>query len=257
MKILITNDDGIHADGLMAIKAALDKLGQVFVVAPDRPRSACGHSITLHKPLRADKVTLSDGDFGYACSGTPSDCVSIALLGLIEEPIDLVVSGINHGPNMGWDLTYSGTVSAAMEGAIMGVQSFAISVASKKPVVDYTTTAEFGARMARLLVSNKLPENTLLNVNVPADEIKGVQVTKQGKRRYAAVIERRDDPGGRPYYWFGGNDPIDYLDEGTDVKAVAEGFVSVTPVHLDLTDYSALDRVKSWGVEDIQLNVEG
>lgn len=256
MNILVTNDDGIHADGLMAIKTALGKLGRVYVVAPDRPRSACGHSITLHKPLRADKVKLSDGDIGYACSGTPSDCVSIALLGLIEEKIDLVVSGINHGPNLGWDLTYSGTVSAAMEGAIMDVQSFAISIASKKHDVDYTVTANFGARIAQVLDQHKLPANTLLNVNVPAlpaDELKGVLLTRQGRRRYAAVIERRDDPGGRPYYWFGGNDPIDFLEDGTDVKAIHDGCVSVTPVHLDLTDYSALDGVKSWGIEDIEL----
>ncbi len=256
MNILVTNDDGIHAEGLFLLKTALQKLGNVHVVAPDRPRSACGHSITLHKPLRADKVTLRDGSVGYATNGTPSDCVSLGMLGIIEEPVDLVVSGINHGPNLGWDLTYSGTVSAAMEGAIMGAQAFAISVASYESDVDYSVAAEFALKLAKILQEHKLPESTLLNVNVPAlaaSEIKGVKVTKQGKRRYAGALEKRSDPAGRAYYWLGGNAPLDHLVEGSDVKAVADDMISVTPVHLDLTDYSALGEIAGWNIEEISL----
>ena len=254
MNILITNDDGVHADGLFALKTALDGIGKVYVVAPDRPRSACGHSITLHKPLRADEVRLRDGSVAYSTNGTPSDCVSLALLGLIEEKIDLVVSGINCGPNLGWDITYSGTVSAAMEGAIMGAQSFAISVATYKKDTSYDVAAAFAIQLARILQERKLPESTLLNVNIPAlpaPEITGVLLTNQGKRRYTGNLEKRSDPGGRAYYWLGGDLPVDYLVEDSDVKAIADGFISVTPVHLDLTDYNALGEMRSWGVDAI------
>ncbi|MDH7600532.1 MAG: 5'/3'-nucleotidase SurE [Armatimonadota bacterium] len=256
MNILVTNDDGIHADGLIALKIALEKAGRVYVVAPDRPRSACGHSITLHKPLRADEVRLRDGSLAYASNGTPSDCVSLALLGLIKEPIDLVVAGINRGPNLGWDLTYSGTVSAAMEGAIMGVQSFAISVTADKADVDYTPTANFAARLAVLLQERRLPADTLLNVNVPAlpaEKIKGVRITRQGQRRYTGSVVKRLDPSGRAYYWLGGDTVVDKMDEGTDVKAIADGYISVSPIHLDLTDYNTLREMFSWGIQDIDV----
>jgi len=252
MNILITNDDGVHARGLLVLKGALNAVGDVFVVAPDRPRSACGHSITLHKPLRAERVTLADGSTAWSSNGTPSDCVSLALLGLLDVKMDLVVSGINHGPNLGWDLTYSGTVSAAMEGAINGVQSFAISVASHEREVDYALAAKLAARIAVILRDNKLPESTLLNVNVPglpASQIKTIEITKQGRRRYAGLIEKRSDPSGRDYYWLGGDLPVDELDEGTDVKAISDGKISITPVHLDLTDYVTIDTVRSWGIE--------
>jgi 5'-nucleotidase len=256
MNILITNDDGVHADGIFALKTELEKIGKVYIVAPDRPRSACGHSITLHKPLRAEKITLRDGSYAYSSNGTPSDCVSLGVLGLLEDDIDLVVSGINRGPNLGWDLTYSGTVSAAMEGAILGRQTFAISVATYQTEVDYSAAAVFAAKLAGILKENKLPESTLLNVNVPpvpASDIKGVAITKQGKRRYKGALEKRIDPAGRPYYWLGGNSPIDQLSENTDVKAVAEGFISVTPVHLDLTDYETINKALEWGIQDIKL----
>ncbi len=256
MNILVTNDDGIHAEGLLALKSALERSGKVYVVAPDRPRSACGHSITLHKPLRADEVRLRDGSTAYASNGTPSDCVSLALLGLIEEPIDLVVAGINRGPNLGWDLTYSGTVSAAMEGAIMGVQSFAISVTADRTDVDYTPTASFAAWLAALLQEQRLPADTLLNVNVPAlpiDQIKGVRITRQGQRRYTGNVVKRLDPSGRAYYWLGGDTVVDKLDEGTDVKAIADGYISVSPIHLDLTDYNTLREMFSWGIQNFDV----
>lgn len=254
MNILITNDDGVHAEGLFALKTALDSIGKVHVVAPDRPRSACGHSITLHKPLRANEVKLQDGSVAYCTNGTPSDCVNLAILGLVEEKIDLVVSGINCGPNLGWDITYSGTVSAAMEGAIMGVQSFAISVATYESHTDYDVAAAFTIRLAQILQQQKLPESTLLNVNIPAlpaSEIKGVLLTNQGKRRYTGNLEKRSDPGGRAYYWLGGDLPVDHLVEDSDVKAIADDYISVTPVHLDLTDYNALSEMRSWGIDAI------
>jgi 5'-nucleotidase len=255
MRILITNDDGIYSEGLLALKTALREVGEVVIVAPDRPRSASGHSITLHKPLRVEKVRMIDGELGYASNGTPSDCVSLGILDLAAGPVDLVVSGINRGPNLGWDLTYSGTVSAAMEGAVMGVQSFAISVASYDESSGYDYAAKFAAFLARILSTNKLPESMLLNVNVPGvppDQIAGLEVTRQGKRHYSGRIEKRTDPMGRAYYWLGGDLPQDELEEGTDVKAIADDKVSVTPIHLDLTGYSALDLVKAWQVESFK-----
>lgn len=252
MNILITNDDGIYSEGILALKKALQKVGNVYVVAPDRPRSASGHSITLHKPLRLEKVRLHDGDFGYASNGTPSDCISLGIFDVVGGPVDLVVSGINRGPNLGWDLTYSGTVSAAMEGVVMGVQSFAISVAAYEdtPALDYA--AKFAAFLAKILFKHKLPPSTLLNVNVPGvepDEIAGVEVTRQGKRYYAGQIDKRVDPMGRAYYWLGGDAPLDELEEGTDVKAIADDKVSVTPVHLDLTSYSSLELINQWRID--------
>jgi 5'-nucleotidase len=250
--ILVTNDDGIYAEGILALKSALEGVGKVHVVAPDRPRSASGHSITLHKPLRVSKVRLPDGSYGYATNGTPSDCVSLGILDVVGAKIDLAVSGINWGPNLGWDLTYSGTVSAAMEAAIMGIPAFAISVASYDDEVSFGYAADFAAFMARLVLKNGLPPDTLLNINVPnepAAHICGVEVTRQGKRRYLGKIEKRVDPMGRTYYWLGGDAAIDELEEGTDVKALADDKVSVTPVHLDLTGYHALDQLASWGIE--------
>ncbi|MEN6357260.1 MAG: 5'/3'-nucleotidase SurE [Armatimonadota bacterium] len=255
MNVLITNDDGIHAEGLFALKTAFDKIAKVHIVAPDRPRSACGHSITLHKPLRADKVKLRDGSTAFASNGTPSDCVSLGLLGVIEEKVDLVISGINRGPNLGWDLTYSGTVSAAMEGAISGVPSLAISVATYQSDVNYSTAARLSVQIAKILQEHKLPESTLLNINVPPvdSDIKGIRITKAGKRRYMGSLEKRSDPTGRDYYWLGGDQPVDSLDEGTDVKAIADDYISITPIHLDLTDYAALESIRSWGLEEIDV----
>jgi 5'-nucleotidase len=261
MRILLTNDDGVHADGLLAVKHALERVGEVVVVAPDRPRSACGHSITLHKPLRVSNVTLSDGSAAYATSGTPSDCVTLAILDLLRERRpDLVVSGINHGPNLGWDLTYSGTVSAAMEGAILGMQAVSISVAWRlvrmieeeegpAPPINFTHAAAFAELLARELEHRPLPPHTLLNVNVPPRPPSGVEITRQGIRRYPGKVDRRVDPMGRAYYWLGGDDPQDQMEEGTDVNAVAEGRISVTPIQLDLTDHTLLRELQGWRLE--------
>ena len=258
--ILVTNDDGIHAEGLLALKSALDGVGTVHVVAPDRPRSASGHSITLHKPLRLSKVRLPDGCYGYATNGTPSDCVSLGALDVVGGKVDLVVSGINWGPNLGWDLTYSGTVSAAMEAAIMGIPAFAVSVASYEENVSFDYSAEFSAFLARLLLKHGLPPDTILNVNVPnqpASHIRGIELTRQGRRRYTGKLEKRVDPMGRAYYWLGGDAAVDELDEGTDVKAIADDKVSVTPIHLDLTGYPALEQLRAWGIEKFEPGAGG
>jgi len=259
VKVLITNDDGVHAEGLLALKRALEPLGEVIVVAPDRPRSACGHSITLHKPLRLSQTTLADGSPAYTSSGTPSDCVTLALLEVLKErQPDVMVSGINDGPNLGWDLTYSGTVSAAMEGAINGLQSFAISVAwrlervieeeedAPRPKTDFTQAARFAAQLIEKLRDHPLPPHTLLNVNVPPGMPVGAEVTRQGIRRYPGRVESRTDPMGRPYYWLGGDLPEDTMEAGTDVHAVANDRISVTPIQLDLTDYPVLKQIAGW-----------
>jgi 5'-nucleotidase len=259
MRILITNDDGVHAEGLLVLKRALEPLAEVTIVAPDRPRSACGHSITLHKPLRLSQVTLADGSPAHTTSGTPSDCVTLALLEVMRSRRpDMVISGINDGPNLGWDLTYSGTVSAAMEGAINGLQAFAISVAwrlerviqeeedTPRPPTDFSVAARFATRLVERLREHPLPPHTLLNVNVPPGQPLGAEVTRQGIRRYPGRVEGRLDPMGRPYYWLGGDLPEDTLEAGTDVHAVAHDRISVTPIQLDLTDYPVLQQIAGW-----------
>ena len=251
MRILLTNDDGIHAPGILAAKKALDQVGEVWMVAPERPRSAAGRAITLHKPLRVTQVSLPGGITGYATSGTPTDCVTLGYEVLMGSNCDLVVSGINAGPNLGWDLTYSGTVAGAMEGAVLALPAFAISVASHSgpETIDFEPAAEFAARLARQIANNPLPPNVLLNVNVPAvprAQILGVTVTHQGRREYVDRIVTREDPSGRPYYWQAGSIREDEPDPGSDVHAILENRISVTPVHLDLTAYSLLDTLRSW-----------
>lgn len=253
LRILVTNDDGIHAPGIFALKTALEAAGhRVTVCAPDRPRSASGHAITLHKPLRMAEIALPDGAVGYAGSGTPADCVTLGVLDVLDNAVDLVVSGINHGPNLGWDVTYSGTVSAAMEAVIIGIPAFAVSVASYARDVHWEAAARFSARLATEMARHRLPPATLLNVNVPElpeSEIRGVRVTTQGDRQYVDRLEKRHDPLGRPYYWLGGRLHDREAAEGTDVKAIGEGYISVTPIHLDLTAHTFLPDLRSWGLE--------
>ena len=254
MRILVTNDDGVHADGLFALKEALSALGDVTVVAPERQQSATGHAITLHKPLRLSPTKLRDGSAAFASNGTPSDCATLGILVAMEEKCDLVVSGINHGPNLGWDVHYSGTVSAAIEARVIGVPSFAVSVASWDADIHWDTAAQFAARLARWLPSHPLPPNTILNVNVPnvpAADVTGVAVTTQGRRQYVDRIERRTDPLGRPYYWLGGSlaEEAAGAEAGSDVRGVADGKITLTPIHLDMTAYSALPQLKEWDHE--------
>ncbi len=252
MRILLTNDDGILAPGILAAKAALDSIGEVFVIAPERQRSAAGHAITLHKPLRLVPTALPDGSTGYASSGTPTDCVTLGFEIVMESRCDLVVSGINAGANLGWDLTYSGTVSAAIEGAVLGASAFAISLVLENggpDPIDFGPASRFAARLARLLVESPLPRATLLNVNVPHrrdSEIQGACATHQGRREYVDRIVSREDPSGRPYYWLSGSLREDAVDPGSDVHAILENRISVTPVHLDMTAYPLLDTIRAW-----------
>jgi len=239
--ILVTNDDGIHAAGLAALAAALAPLGEVYVVAPDREQSAVGHALTLHRPLRVERVA----ERRFAVNGTPSDCVNLGVLGLLPEPPALVVSGINHGSNLGDDVTYSGTVSAAMEGTLLGVPSMAVSQldAEAGGFEDAGRIAELVA--ARALVEG-LPAKTLLNVNVPRGEVRGVRMTRLGHRVYREKVVQEVDPRGRPYYWIGAGPPEWREDEASDIAAVHAGWASVTPLHLDLTHFGALVRMSEW-----------
>ncbi|HEX5529001.1 MAG TPA: 5'/3'-nucleotidase SurE [Methylomirabilota bacterium] len=239
--ILVTNDDGIHARGLAVLAEALAAIGEVYVVAPDREQSAVGHALTLHRPLRVDKVA----ERRFAVNGTPSDCVNLAVLGLLPEPPVLVAAGINHGTNLGDDVTYSGTVSAAMEGTLLGVPSMAVSQAD--PEADGFEGAGAVARAVamRLLVEG-LPAKTLLNVNVPRGEVQGIRLTRLGHRVYREKVIREVDPRGRPCYWIGAGPPEWAEDTGADIAAVHGGYASVTPLHLDLTHHGALRAMGSW-----------
>ncbi len=246
--ILVTNDDGVDAPGLLALKTALDQVGEVVVFAPDHNWSVAGHTRIMHKPLRVGQVKLLDGTMAYTTTGTPSDCVALAVLGILPHKPDLVVSGINLGANVGQDLTYSGTVSAAMEGVINGIPSFAISLDTYQDG-DFSYAARFASRLASMVLEKGLPSGTFLNVNVPnvpATEICGVQVTRLGKRVYRDVLIERQDPQGRNYYWIGGEPPTGVMEEGTDIWALAHHCISITPLHLDMTEYRLLEAMQGW-----------
>ncbi len=239
--ILVTNDDGIHAQGLATMAEALDALGEVYVVAPDREQSAVGHALTLHRPLRVDRL----GERRFAVNGTPSDCVNLGILGLLPEPPVLVASGINHGSNLGDDVTYSGTVSAAMEGTLLGVPSMAVSQL-EGDAGGFAAAGRITRLVASRVLVEGLPDKTLLNVNVPRTEPRGIRMTRLGHRVYREKIVQEVDPRGRPYYWIGAGPPEWNEDEASDIAAVHGGFASVTPLHLDLTHYGALGRMAAW-----------
>lgn len=243
IKILVCNDDGIHSKGIHALADALRGIGEVFVVAPDRERNAAGHALTLHKPLRVEPF----GERLFAINGTPTDCVNLGVRLMRGRP-DLVVSGINKGENLGEDVTYSGTVSAAMEGTLLGVPSFAISLAAEGEY-RFETAAGFAQRLSRLILSRGLPAGTLLNVNVPnlpEKKIKGVKLTHLGKRIYKDIIVEKVDPRGKKYYWIAGTRIVFEGDRRSDFQALRAGKISVTPLKLDLTDHQALKRIKAW-----------
>ncbi len=248
ISLLISNDDGVHAPGILALKRALAPLGDVVVIAPERNWSASGHTKTLHKPLRVDNVRLGDGSPAMATSGSPSDCVALAVLGLLERKPDLVLSGVNIGANVGHDLTYSGTVAVAMEAVIWGIPAIAVSLdGDGNEGLDHA--ARFAARLAARLLEADEPTPLLLNVNVPGrseEEIRGVRITRLGRRVYRDALVERRDPRGRPYYWIGGDPPVGEPEEGTDIGALGEGYISVTPVRLDLTDHDAMPTLQSW-----------
>jgi len=247
MRILITNDDGVRAPGLYALSRSLQEIGEVRVIAPEREQSAVGHAVTLHKPLRLMPIELPgvNGEV-FACNGTPADCVILGRLTGSELP-DLVVSGINGGANLAEEVLYSGTVSAAMEAAIQGIPSFAISVASYDEV-DFGPAARFARRLAVLLGDFALPDNSFLNVNVPAvpsEQIQGVALTRLGHRAYVNRIDRREDPRGETYYWFSGDPTESDSAPDTDIAAVTANKISITPAHFDLTHYEILDNLNS------------
>jgi 5'-nucleotidase len=249
--ILVTNDDGVDAPGLLALKTALDQVGEVVVFAPDHNWSVAGHTRIMHKPLRVGHIELLDGTMAYTTTGTPSDCVALAVLGILPRKPDLVVSGINLGANVGQDLTYSGTVSAAMEGVISGIPSVAVSLDTYQEDGNFSYAAQFASRLASTILEKGLPPGTLLNVNVPnvpAAEICSAQVTRLGKRVYREVLIERQDPHGRNYYWIGGEPPTGVIEEGTDMWALAHNCVSVTPLHLDMTEYRFLEEIKEWEI---------
>ncbi len=247
-RILVTNDDGIGSHGIFALKRALDTIGEVVVVAPDSNQSAVGHQKTLSRPLRVRERTLPDGSTGYAVDGSPTDAVSLGLLGFFEEPFDLVAAGINYGANLGDDLTYSGTVSAAMEAIINRTPAFAISQEYSEDV-DFALAGIAAAVVARNILEHGLRAGELLNVNVPAvgpEECGGIEVTRLGKRVYQDQLVGRVDPRGLPYYWIGGPPPSGIALPGTDFAAIVNRRVSVTPVHLDLTGRRLLRELPSW-----------
>lgn len=249
--ILLTNDDGVAAPGLTALVHALLPLAKVTVFAPNRNWSGGGHVKTLHRPLRARETHLPDGTPAIASDGAPSDCVALAMLGLVPEKIDLVVSGINAGANLGHDLTYSGTVTAAMEAVINGAPGIAVSLCLEDPVTecDYGPAAGFAARASQMVLSHGLPKGILLNINVPCgtkNDPQKVRITRQGLRVYRDELVRREDPRGLPYYWIGGEPPTGVLEEGSDFWAVTNGFISVTPIQLDLTAHDLLSPLRDW-----------
>jgi len=251
MHILVTNDDGVTAPGLLALAQAMRALGEVTVLAPDHNWSASGHVKTMDRPLRVRETKLADGSSALTTDGAPSDCVALALLGIVPEKIDLVVSGINPNANIGHDVTYSGTVTAAMEAVISGVPGIAVSLDSKPGHgdLDYGPAAQVARQVAEKAAADGLPEGVLLNINVPClplDRIKGMQITRQGMRVYRDALDARKDPRGRPYYWIGGEFPTGIPEDGSDVGALAEDCVSITPLQLDLTAYKALESLRAW-----------
>jgi 5'-nucleotidase len=257
MHILVTNDDGVFAPGLLALAREMVPLGKVSVLAPDRNWSASGHVKTLDRPLRVRQVQLANGTLAWASDGAPSDCVSLGIHGLLEEKVDLVVSGINPYANLGQDLTYSGTVTAAMEAVIGGVPAVAFSLDTPEDhlgEIDFSAAAQFAGLIVNAFIQNGADPTSLLNVNVPylpLSEVKGIKITRQGLRVYHDKLERRMDPRGLPYYWNIGGFPTGIPEDGSDIGALAEGFVSVTPVQLDLTDYPGMKALGewNWGIE--------
>jgi len=244
--ILITNDDGLAAEGLSALERSLCGLGRVIVVAPDQEQSASSHAITLDKPLRIKEHTSSR----FGVSGTPTDCVLLAIHGILGRRPDLIVSGINHGPNMGEDVTYSGTVAAAIEGCILGIASMAISLASWE-MVSFDGAAAAASQLARVLLAMDGARPRLWNVNVPAvpiEDIAGIKVTKLGSRVYNDIIIKKKDPRGRDYFWIGGAEPGWSAGEDTDFAAVSAAYISVTPLRLDFTDYEGIAELKERGL---------
>ena len=239
-RILVTNDDGIYSEGIRKLAVALRPLGEVIVVAPDREQSAASHALTLNRPLRM--LQLEEGQ--WIVDGTPTDCVNLAVLKLLKTSRpDIVVSGINFGPNLGDDVTYSGTISAAFEGALLNIPSIALSALVGENF-SFDRCAKFAVELTRHMLAQPPNPGIILNVNFPLGDFRGVRVTRLGKRVYSEGVIERLDPRGRKYYWIGGDAPTWHPGEGTDFEAVQSGFVSITPLHLDLTHHESISRLK-------------
>lgn len=250
MNILLTNDDGINAIGIAAMAEALGKIGNVTVVAPETEMSAVGHAITLTDPLRVRSVEKNGRNFGIAVNGTPADCVKIAVRAILDEKPDIVVSGINHGQNVATNIIYSGTVSAATEGMILGIPSVAVSLASFTER-DFSTAADIGVSIVENVAERGIPKGTLINVNVPAlpaNEIKGVKICRNGRSKFTEKFEKRVDPRQIDYYWQGGEMTILEEDEDADIAWLDKGFTTVTPIRFDLTDHDFIDSMDEWGL---------
>jgi 5'-nucleotidase len=258
--ILVTNDDGVLSPGLLALAVEMRKLGRVSILAPDRNWSAGGHVKTLDRALRVREFRLADGSAAFGSDGAPSDCVALATLGYFKEPIDLVVSGINVGANLGHDVTYSGTVTAAMEAVIAGVPGIAVSLETDEAHLggmDFGPAACAARKVVEHVIDNGLPDEILLNVNIPLlkdEQLRGFRLTRQGMRVYHSRLDVAVDPRGRPCYLIAGDAPTGVLERGTDIGALAEGYASITPLHLDLTAYRALTDLNAWSwLEDSPL----
>lgn len=250
MRILLTNDDGIYSAGIYALYKKVRRLGHCTVVAPDAERSAQGHAITLAVPLRVNEARRDGKFFGYAISGTPADCVKIALMSIMKNnKPNLIISGVNRGPNLGVNVLYSGTVSGATEGAILGVPSFAVSLASFK-WHNFGAALDFSYKLAKTMLKKELPPRMLLNVNVPAlpkSKIKGVKITRQGRSTfYKESYDRREDPSKRVYYWLCSQRIDVHGDKDVDAVGVRDGYISVTPLHYDMTNYEDLSKLETW-----------
>lgn len=251
--ILVTNDDGVNSSGITALFYAMKELGDTYIVAPDRERSAVSHSLTMHRPLKVENLK----ERVYCVNGTPTDCVAIALNKILPERPVFVVSGINKGANLGDDITYSGTVSAAIESTIMGIPAFAMSLVTKNNQPQhfhFDTASKVAIEIGKYILNHSLPYDTLLNVNVPNDDIKkirGIKFTRQGKRIYDGAIHETLSPNGEKYYWIGGGRPFWEHGEDTDIQAIEDNYISVTPLHLDLTNYEALNFFKKLPFEII------
>jgi 5'-nucleotidase len=264
MRVLLTNDDGITATGLNAMRRALLELPDVEleVIAPDSNRSATGRAVTLHDPIWVEEFEFGDGTTGFATDGTPVDCVRFAALGLIEGPPELIVSGINHGANLGDDITYSGTVAAALEGIVLGIPAIAVSQQAERGIVDFRAgrqwesgdferAASFVARMVEELERVPMPEGTLLNVNCPAGEVRGARACRLGKRIYRDRLELAEEEGGRRRYRIYGEEPGYRDEDGTDFAALADGLIAVTPLHFDLTDEAGIEALAGFDLEGL------
>lgn len=251
LSILVSNDDGIFSDGLGTLVKELEKIATVTIVAPDSQQSAVGHAITVHRPLRVREVSKEGKFFGFAVDGTPADCVKLAIRHLMKNKPDLVISGVNHGSNTAISVIYSGTVSAATEGTILGIPSFAMSLTTFEPNADFSYAAKFARQLALNVIEHGLPSGTLLNVNVPPvseNEICGVVITRQGKSMWNDEFEARRDPGNKQYFWLKGD--LVELDEEEDIdqRAILNNKVSITPIQFDLTNYEMIKTLQSWKI---------